>query len=296
MTKVSVIIPTYNCEKYLPETIESVLNQTYQDFEIIIADDGSTDNTKSIVSDYTNKFTGKILYCYQDNNGPAAARNKGIKKAKGEYIAFLDSDDLWLTNRLEEGVKALDSNPDIGLAHANIAFISEDKTLIDIPRRKKKLLSGDIFINLFLRKAHISCPTVIIKKQCVEKVGLFDENPQCVGVEDRDLWLRIAKEYKILYSDKVLAYYRMRGNSLSKNYKRMLQNRVYVVGKFCTDGKHILLRNQALANIYRELGDDFLLTHRFCESRIYYLKSLLHWPLSPWPWINLVKSLCKINI
>lgn len=92
---ISVIIPSYNCEKYLPQAVDSVLIQNYRDMEIIVVDDGSKDNTKAIVEDYLRKHPGRIRYIYQDNAGVSSARNKGIKEANGKYLAFLDSDDVW---------------------------------------------------------------------------------------------------------------------------------------------------------------------------------------------------------
>lgn len=102
MPKVSIIIPTYNSAKYIHDAIESVLNQTYQDFEIIVMDDGSIDNTKKVLRSYIE--SKKIRYFYQKNKGPSAARNKGIREAKGEYIAFLGADDIWHKKKLEKSI------------------------------------------------------------------------------------------------------------------------------------------------------------------------------------------------
>jgi len=109
--KVSIIIPTYNQSQYLEEAMESVLNQTYQNIEIIIVDDGSTDNTSEVVKSFDNK----IIYIPQKNKGASSARNAGIKKAQGQYVAFLDSDDMWIKNKLEKQIKFIQNNPEIGL-------------------------------------------------------------------------------------------------------------------------------------------------------------------------------------
>jgi len=116
LAKVSTIIPAYNCERYIKETIESVLSQTYKDIELIIIDDGSTDRTGEIV----RSFESKVEYIRQSKNtGPSAARNRGIEKAKGEYIAFLDGDDVWMPTKIEEQIKLLESNKDIALVYSN---------------------------------------------------------------------------------------------------------------------------------------------------------------------------------
>ncbi len=111
MPKVSVIIPTYNRAHFLCEALDSALSQTFKDFEIIIVDDGSTDNTKQVLE----KYGSRIYYIYQENKGRAEARNTGIRRAKGEHIAFLDDDDIWLPNKLEKQVFFLDARPDIGI-------------------------------------------------------------------------------------------------------------------------------------------------------------------------------------
>ena len=110
MSKVSILIPSYNNAHYLPQAIDSALNQTFQDFEIIIIDDGSTDNTREIVERYLKRAPDKIRYIYQDNQGLARARNTGLRHARGEYVALLDADDVWLPARLEETVKILDAD------------------------------------------------------------------------------------------------------------------------------------------------------------------------------------------
>ena len=121
MSKVSVIIPTYNREKLISRAIESVLAQVYPVYEIIVVDDGSTDATKSVLA----PFNGKIKYIYQKNAGIAEARNRGIKESSGEYIAFLDSDDYWAPEKLAEQVKVLDANPQVGIVFAPMPIVNE---------------------------------------------------------------------------------------------------------------------------------------------------------------------------
>jgi glycosyltransferase involved in cell wall biosynthesis len=113
MPRVSVIIPTYNCDRFLPEAIDSILMQTYQDYEIIVVDDGSTDKTRQVLEPYWNK----ICYVYQDNQGVAVARNRGIKIAQGEFVAFLDHDDLFLPNKLALQVECFEAQPQVGMVH-----------------------------------------------------------------------------------------------------------------------------------------------------------------------------------
>ena len=297
MPKVSVIIPTYNMSRFISDAVESVLNQTYQDYEIIIVDDGSTDGTKAIVKKHIDQCPDKVRYIYQENKGLAVARNTAIKNAGGEFIALLDADDKYCSHRLEEGIKVIESHQHIGLVHANVTRISEEGEHILTPKRNKRVLSGYIFNDLFIRKADISCPTVLLRKECFDRVGLFDENLTRLGCEDREAWLRIAREYKVEYIDEVLAYYRYVKSGMSKNREKMTKARYYVVDKFYLEQTiNKTLRRVALGNIHRELGDELLYESRYEESRSEYLKSLLYWPFSFWPWVNLTKALLKMKV
>ena len=216
---------------------------------ILVSYDGFTDNTKDIVNTYIRKYPDKIRYIWQENKGLAIVRNTGIAQSKGEYIALLDADDKWLPNRLEEGVRLLDADPSIGLVHGHVTEIDINNKEIGTSIRNPQPLSGSIFENIFLRKADIVCPTVLFRRTCCEKVGMFDENLSRLGCEDRDLWLRIAQKYKIVYINKVLAYYRVSSQSMSKNIENMTKARLYVIDKYCPENdqsKHHL-RNKAIA-------------------------------------------------
>ncbi len=297
MPKVSVIVPSYNSGHFLKEALESALAQTFQDFEILVIDDGSTDQTKSIVEEYVKRYPDKIHYKYQENTGLPGARNTGLRQARGEYIALLDADDKWLEHRLAKTVAAIETDPRIGVAHANIARFDKDGQILDVPKRDAQYLSGWIFKYIFLRNAHVSCPTVLFKKKCCDTLGMFDENLAYLGCEDRELWLRIAKEYKFVYIDEVLAYYRITMNSMSKNMDKMMQARMYVVNKFCPkNGGNQRLRNKAIAKIHRDLADEFLSSQKFSESKREYLTALRHQPFSFWSWVNLMKALLKVKV
>ena len=225
--KISVIIPTYNREKYLSEAIDSVLSQTYQDFEIIIVDDGSTDNTREIVSEYINRFSLQpkadppqaepaIHYFYQDNKGPAAARNLGIKQSKGGYIAFLDSDDVWLPEKLEVQVERLDKCINVSLVYSDMGEINSDGKIIEANTylfRASKRPSGYIFHDLLIGTL-ISTITVMVRKSTLQEVGSFSED-LLVG-EDYEMWLRISKFHRIEFVDKVVALRRSHALSTSK--------------------------------------------------------------------------------
>jgi glycosyltransferase involved in cell wall biosynthesis len=290
--KVSVLIPTYNAVHFLPISIESALSQSYQDFEIIIIDDGSSDNTKEVAHSYIDKNPHKIRYFWQENKGLAMARNSGIAQSQGEYLALLDSDDKWLPCRLQEGVKILDADPSVGLVHGKVTCIDNNGNEVRTGKRNPKFLSGYIFDNIFLRKEDIACPTVLFRRSCCDDVGIFDAKLSRLGCEDRDLWLRIAQKYKIIFIDKVLSYYRKSSQSMSSNQKKMIEARLYVVDKYCPidDQSKRRLRNKALARIFRNIGDEFLLKKDYTNARHEYQKAIGYDPLAFWPWVNWIKA------
>lgn len=185
--KVSVIIPVYNGEKYIRHAIQSVIDQTYPNLEILVVDDGSIDGTKDVV---TNSFPS-ILYLRQENKGAAAARNLGIKKSTGEYIAFLDSDDVWLPQKVARQMEAIAKNPAIKISHTNIK-IKVDGQMRDTAYPVSHQ-EGRIFENLLLHTGSVVCSTLLIKKECFEKVGYFDEELRTA--EDVHLFLRLAYYY-----------------------------------------------------------------------------------------------------
>jgi len=209
MPKVSVIIPTYNAANYLSETIESVLAQTYKDFEIIVIDDGSTDNTKEVVAPYLDR----IMFLEVPNGGPAKARNRAIRESSGKYVAFLDADDIWYPDKLERQLTVFAENKHYSLVFSDASYTctytsNEDRTLFSI---KKPANPGWIFSEL-LRDNFILVPSVIVKRECLEKVGLFDENLK--WWEGYDLWLKIAFENQVGYVNAPLFYRRLHENNL----------------------------------------------------------------------------------
>lgn len=298
MPKVSVLIATFNCAKYITEAIDSVLDQTYTDYEIIIVDDGSTDETKSIMKIYLKKKSGIIKYFYQENQGLACARNNAIKYSKGKYIAFLDADDKWAPRRLEIGINILDNELDIGLVHSNDIKIDENGNLLKGYTKRKKHLSGNISKDLLLRKIHIQGGTVLFRRKCLSKVGLLDPFLTHLGAEDRDLWYRISKEFKVKYVDKPLAYYRIREDSLSKNITNMIKARYYIVNKYYSaDRKTNILRKRMLSAIHLEIADSlYWFPQKFDRAIEEYLKAIKIFPFNFIYYLHLSKAIYKYLI
>jgi len=204
--KVSVVIPTYNRSEFIAGAIDSVLAQTYTVDEIIVVDDGSIDDTKEVLSQYDN-----IHVLYQTNRGVSCARNTGIKHAKNDWIAFLDSDDTWNDNKIEEQVNFHTSNPNIFISHTDELWIRNGKTIRQKKHQKKP--SGFCFLDN-ISACKIGPSTTMIHKSIFDEVGLFDENLRVC--EDYDLWLRVSREYDIGYVDlKLITKYAGHENQLS---------------------------------------------------------------------------------
>ncbi len=207
--KVSAIILTYNRAHLVTEAIDSVLTQSFKDFELIVVDNCSSDDTESAVKSYNDE---RIRYFKHQNNGLIGVnRNYGIKKSRGEYIAFLDDDDLWLPEKLEKQVGLLDSNKELGLVYSDTYLIENDGHL-----RKNayfhhiKPFRGNAF-NELLRANFIPMLTVVIRREMLDKVGEF--NPRYKICLDYDLCLRIAAVYPIDFIEQPLAKYRIHSDS-----------------------------------------------------------------------------------
>ncbi len=219
MPKVSVIIPAYNAMLYLPETLDTLLGQTFEDFEVIIINDGSTDNIEEWFSTVQVKDS-RLRLISQANQGQGKARNIGIQNTRGEYIAFLDADDLWAPTKLEKQVNMLDSNPEAGVVYTWVSTI--DSNGASRGRTLKNYNQGKVWRAL-IQHNFLECgSTPLIRRNCFESVGLFDE--RLPPLEDLDMWLRISCHYKFLVVKESLVYYRKHPGSSAKNWEAAVRN------------------------------------------------------------------------
>jgi glycosyltransferase involved in cell wall biosynthesis len=279
MPRVSVIVPAYNAAVYLPDAIESVIRQTYTDWEIVVVDDGSVDNTRTVVGSYIARLQDKLQYVYQPNRGLPAARNTAIRHSRGEFIALLDADDLCMPRRLELSVAALDRNPRAGLVHGRIARIDAAGNLVDQPVIDSRYLSGNIKRHIYSRRAHLSCCTVMYRKECISIAGYFDETMR--ATEDRDMWFRIAEKFEVAFVDEILSQYRLSPFAMSKDLGRMLTWQRFFVEKHHQRGAcSRLALHQALGNIYRERGDAFFSSSGRRSAMSAYLRAVMYNPFS----------------
>jgi len=208
MVQVSATIPVYNQAEYVGEAIQSVLAQTYRDFELIVVDDGSTDDTPEVVSSYGSR----IRSLRQPNRGGAAALNAGIRAARAPWIAWLSADDLWEPTKLERQIDAIRQFPDVGLVYTDYVYIDPTGTILSAehfpcPRTKTRTLLW------LLLRCYINGSSTLIRREVFDRVGDYDENNRLTP--DWDMWLRIAQAYRIAHVPEPLVRYRIHPNQTS---------------------------------------------------------------------------------
>jgi glycosyltransferase involved in cell wall biosynthesis len=248
MPLISVIIPVYNGEKTIQETIESVLNQTFTDFELIVINDGSQDATLEIVERIQEPRLKAFSYA---NAGQATSRNRGVSHACGEYISFIDADDLWTPDKLEAQLRALQDNSQAAVAYSWTKCIDE---LGNFSRRGSHIsVSGDVYAKLLLIDFIENGSNPLIRAQAIAEVGGFDES--MTPSEDRDLWLRLAARYHFVAVPSPQVLYRQSPNSASANILRMEAASLRVIEQAFSQAPEFLqyLKQSSLANIYKGL-------------------------------------------
>ena len=256
MPRVSIIIPTYNCARYIGRALDSVCAQTYKDYEILLVDDGSTDDTKDVSMQYGRKVT----YLYQQNRGVSAARNHAILKANGELFAYLDADDMWYPEKLERQVAFLDVHQECGMVHSEMSVINEQDEILHLrfyEETKRSVPQGHCVQQLLMR-CHIQTLTVLERRSSFDLVGGFDERLPIA--QDYLHWIMIAAEGQALgYLAEPLGKYRWRTGSLIGNHPRLLEDYV----RICD----ILLHEKPIAARHGEECADILRARSYKVQR-----------------------------
>jgi len=286
MLNISAVIPTYNNAAFIKDAVLSIQHQTPPVTEIIIVDDGSTDNTQQIIQ----QLEGNIHYIRQQNRGPSAARNAGIKAAKGEWIAFLDADDQWTKDKLEKQIRALQNSPELKLIAGDMSEIDVDNQVLDASVLNKhhflekfSALNGKpvphAFIEL-LRKNFIPTGTVLIKKDILLEAGLFNDNIR-YG-EDLELWAKVASRHPITCLPDVLMLRRQHGSNSTQSAEPMLIDLIKVMEsvKNYTGKQHIQSYNpdQYIADALNNLGYWYFNNHQFSKAHTIFRRSLTTLP------------------
>lgn len=280
--RVSVCIPTYNSAKHLKSAIQSVLDQTYKDFELIIVDNNSSDNTFDIVSSYSDP---RVYYLKNPLTVSMAENwNICVKAAKGEYVCLLHADDTYLSELLQNEVEVMSKDPEIGYVYSGVNFIDEQGKITNssLPYNSDLVKQGMEQFQRHIFGNYLYCPSVMVKRQCYEKVGAY--NPELKYLVDWDMWLRIAlSSYKVAYIAKLLANYRMHQGSVSSSSK--------LVGSFHEVKEHYrIIRDNLTSTDFnehypkdkaRELKDAVLIRYfihyTYCRSKDFLRnKNIMH--------------------
>ena len=249
MPLVSIIIPAYNAEKTIQGTIESVLNQTITDFELIVINDGSQDSTLDIASSIQDH---RIKVSSYPNAGPNHSRNRGLAQATGDYVSFLDADDLWTQDKLEAQIKALQANPEASVAYSWTNWMNEAGQFLR--RGSYVSVSGNVYAKLLLVDFIESGSNPLIRKQALVEVGGFDES--LLAAQDWDMWLRLAARYHFVAVPSAQVLYRVSANSWSSNICRVEKASLQVIErafaqKEAASIQH--LKKHSIANRYNGL-------------------------------------------
>ena len=248
MPQISVIMPAYNAEKTIRQSIESVLNQTFHDFELMVVNDGSTDSTLEIASSIRDERIKVLSYA---NGGPSAARNRGIAHARGEFIAFMDADDLWKANKLEAQLNALQANPKAGLAYCWTDWI--DPLGQPLNKGVYDSVEGDVFARLLLNNFIANGSNPMVRKSAFDKVGLFAE--ELDWGEDWEMWLRLAEHYHFVAVRQPLVLHRRSNASHSANLVELEATSLQLIDRVYQRAPDSLqcLKTETLARLYKNL-------------------------------------------
>ncbi len=266
---VSVVIPAYNAAPYIADALDSVFAQTFRSFEVIVVNDGSPDT--ATLEQALQPYLSHIRYLRQENRGPSAARNLAIRKGRGKYMAFLDSDDLWLPKHLGRQLESFAREPDLGLVYANAVYFKENVPLgtafASVPQ------SGPVTLeSLLAEKCTINTSSVVASREALLRVGLFDENiNRC---EDLDLWLRLANDgVRMSYDCEMQVCHRL-GRGLSADRELMKRGRALVYKKIAASGPLSRAQHSIIAaklktlevEIQVEVAKQSLLAGKFREA------------------------------
>jgi len=272
MPHISVIIPFYNCVNWLEEAVESALLQSFNDYEIILVDDGSetADNFPPNIND------NRVRYVRQENSGPAAARNLGVKLSTGQFVAFLDSDDLWLPNKLEVQLGYMLDNPDIIFSHTSYIRINTKGTFIEEIASGK--FRGKVYPRI-ISNCPIATPTVMIRRDILNE---FKFNEFAKIGEDVILWTQISKQYEILGINKPLTKVRIHNNNAAFNIHRNLQGNLNIINHALEydRGLDIFSKRKAYSKLYNIKGSIFLQKNLRNKGIRCFIKGLFSWPVS----------------
>ena len=273
---VSVVMPAYNAAPFLRAAIESVLAQTFRSFELIVVDDGSTDETAAIA----RSFGARLRYIRQENARQAAARNRGVRESRGAFIAFLDADDLWREDKLAKQVARLQSDPTLGLVYSSMTEIDlAGARLEERPARLRGHVMRDVLLGRGAGGGGLGS-TALVRREVFEAVGEFDSDlPPC---EDTDFFWRVASRYAVDFVDEPLVSYRQHSGNAHVNVDRMAQAWIALYDKALRTpvvrAQGLVFRARCRGRLFYMLSGDYARQHRWGRAALYAIRALLAWP------------------
>lgn len=292
MPKISIIIPTYNCSDCIADALNSILKQDMEDYEIIVVDDGSKDNTNTIMTSYMRNFPEKIKYFYQENQGVSSARNKGIKESKGEYIVFLDADDLILPGSLKMRNAFLDRNRSVDLVFTDYYMDNQSTAVLEAVKFKdffkysfdsevEDFISNSAFFPNYLAfSPHpVWIGTVMMRKKIIDTIGLF--RIDFLNAQDLEFIIRIIRKFKVGYIDKPLSSYRHSLSQNSKKFERFYSYMIKLYGELKAENinnaiNKILRKN--ISNAYYDFGYCYKKNSSLDKSKECLIRSIVNNP------------------
>ncbi len=282
MAHVSVIIPAYNAEPFIVDTVQSALDQTYRDLEVIVVDDGSTDRTVARLEG----FGDRIRIHRQANGGVARARNAGVALATGEWVAFLDADDLWLPHKIARQLGC-----DAPMSYTDRLNFGAMGGLPEVQSQVTPMRGGDLFVPLLCEGNFIALTSVMMRRDLFQRMGGF--YTALNGTEDWDLWLRVAETNEIAFVDEPLVRYRLHPGGLSRNFVRMSRERTQVITRALAleRGRALSwrLRRQIWAETWRTNGWDAGRAGARLTALADYARAAAAWPLYSLPYKEALK-------
>lgn len=263
---VSVIIPCYNCARTLPGSIESVLAQEDIQAQIVLIDDGSTDNTPALMQEFHSRYPDRILLASQTGKGPAAARNLGMGLVSTEYIAFLDSDDMWSPDKLREQIAYMARHPECGLSHTGAVMVdAEDRQIRRM--KSREAFTGQCFEKM-LESNGLITSTVCIRRDVIERCGLFDT--ALVTRSDWEYWVRVAREYAFGSLNRPLCYYRIHDSNISRRIDQSFSDHAAIIQRNMARYGHEIASSNVFDNawfgLYSSYAANFAHAGRYQEA------------------------------
>lgn len=288
---VSVVIASYNMAQYLPVALRSAMDQSYRDIEILVIDDGSTDDTQDVMRSFLDDT--RVRYIRQENGGQARAKNRGIQEAKGAFVAFLDADDLWVPTKLESQIPLFQAEA-VGTVFSRSIEVDAhgvDVRLLEFPIYRG-WVSGELLVFNF-----VGFSTSVVRKRCFERLGNFREDLG-MGI-DYEMWLRLSAHYQFDFVDAPLVRYRVWSGQMSKNFERRYRNGIQIMGEFlarCPGVVEESVQRHAWAHTYTGFADSVRRDEGRTKAALgHYLRALRHRPTYIPAWKGMVKLLLGVR-